>query len=137
MLFAVGGLLLAALPVTTAFFGKSLLDGAALDAHYGWLPAVFVVASALTGGAVLRVAGRVFSAGARCQAETTKQHEGRHEGEDEELGAAGRTPPLMVVVPAALLFAAHRDRTDSGRGTRASRQRPRTSTITRPTSAGS
>src|SRR5205807_10613111 len=31
ILFALGGLLLAALPATTTFFGKSLLAGAALD----------------------------------------------------------------------------------------------------------
>ncbi len=106
VLFAVAGLLLAALPVTTAFFGKSLLDGAALDAHYAWLPAVFVVASAFTGGAVLRVAGRVFLGwGAPRGGDDEKITEGRHE-QDEELGAAGRTPPLMVVVPAALLLAA-------------------------------
>src|SRR5205823_6442451 len=34
VLFAIGGLLLAAMPAVTAFFGKSLLDAAALDAHY-------------------------------------------------------------------------------------------------------
>src|SRR5436305_10149349 len=33
VLFAIGGLLLAALPVVTTFFGKSCLDAAALDAH--------------------------------------------------------------------------------------------------------
>ena len=56
----IAGLLLAALPVATTFFGKSLLDEAALEARYPWLPSVFVFASAFTGGAVLRVAGRVF-----------------------------------------------------------------------------
>ena len=52
MLFAVGGLSLSAIPVVTLFFGKSLLDGGALDAGYPWLPTIFVIASALTGGAV-------------------------------------------------------------------------------------
>ena len=36
------------------------LDGAALEENYPWLPTVFVISSILTGGAVLRVAGRVF-----------------------------------------------------------------------------
>ena len=60
VLFAIGGLLLSALPGVTAFFGKSLLDGDALEVRYPWLPAVFVISSILTGGAVLRAAGRVF-----------------------------------------------------------------------------
>src|SRR5438270_4528263 len=42
VLFALGGLLLSALPGVTLFFGKSLLDGAALDAGYPWLPTIFV-----------------------------------------------------------------------------------------------
>src|SRR5437763_3075263 len=59
-MFALGGLLLAAMPLTTTFFGKSLLDGGALEGGYAWLPTVFVISSLLTGGAVLRVTGRVF-----------------------------------------------------------------------------
>ena len=98
--------MLAALPVVTEFLGKSLLDGAALDAHYGWLPAVFVISSMVTGGAVLRVAGRVFCG----WGPTVGRDEGKQERaarvQDEERGAAGRTPPLMVIVPGVLLFAA-------------------------------
>jgi multicomponent Na+:H+ antiporter subunit D len=60
VLLAVGALLLAAAPPFTAFAGKSVLEEAASEGGYGWLIAVFVVVSALTGGAVLRVAGRVF-----------------------------------------------------------------------------
>src|SRR5205085_1299064 len=60
VMFALGGLLLAAVPAATTFFGKSLIEAAALDGHEPWLPAVFVISSILTGGAVLRVAGRVF-----------------------------------------------------------------------------
>ena len=105
-LFAVAGLLLAALPVATTFFGKSLLDEAALEARYPWLPSVFVFASAFTGGAVLRVAGRVFLGwGAPSPTDGENARQPREE-EDEERGAAGRTPPLMVLVPALLLLAA-------------------------------
>src|SRR5436190_9887354 len=60
ILFGIGGLMLAAIPVASTFFGKSLLDGGALDGGYWWLPTIFVIASMLTGGAVLRVTGRVF-----------------------------------------------------------------------------
>src|SRR5947209_1878609 len=105
VLFAIGGLSLAALPVVTTFFGKSLLDGAALDANYRWLPALFVVASMLTGGAVLRVAGRVFvgwgAAGRRDEGQAVEAR-AEHEG----TGSRDRTPPLMVIVPAILLLGA-------------------------------
>src|SRR5690348_1367989 len=56
----VGGLLLAALPPFTAFAGKSLIESASTDAGYGWLIVLFVIVSGATGGAVLRIAGRVF-----------------------------------------------------------------------------
>ncbi len=106
LMFGLGGLMLAALPGVTEFFGKSLLDGAAIDAHYAWLPAVFVIASMLTGGAVLRVTGRVFWGWgpARAHDEGGQLQAGREQ--DEESGAAGRTPALMVAVPGVLLAAA-------------------------------
>jgi multicomponent Na+:H+ antiporter subunit D len=107
VLFGIGGLLLAAVPVVTTFFGKSLLDGAAIDAHYRWLPALFVVSSALTGGAVLRVAGRVFVGwGAAKRPHDEVQAGPAREEEDEETVERERTPPLMVLVPAILLVGA-------------------------------
>ncbi len=57
VLLAIGGLLLAALPAFTPFAGKSLLEEAASATGYSWLIAVFIFASAMTGAAVLRVAG--------------------------------------------------------------------------------
>ena len=105
-LFAIGGLCLAGLPLVTEFFGKSLLDAAALDAHYAWLPVVFVVASMLTGGAVLRVAGRVFMGWGAATAPDDGAQERAGRVDDEEPDAAGRTPALMVIVPAVLLLAA-------------------------------
>jgi multicomponent Na+:H+ antiporter subunit D len=105
-LFAVGGLLLAAIPVVTTFFGKSLLDAAALDGHYPWLPAVLVLSSAATGGAVLRVTGRVFMGWGPTEGpEHALQGPVRNE-EDEESAPRDRTPVLMVAVPAALLAGA-------------------------------
>src|SRR5207248_9002786 len=85
VLFAIGGLVLAAIPVVTLFFGKSLLDGASLDAGYPWLPAIFVIASALTGGAVLRVTGQVFMGwGAVRREDDEPQARQAREEEDEE-----------------------------------------------------
>jgi multicomponent Na+:H+ antiporter subunit D len=104
-LFALGGLLLAALPLTTPFFGKSLLDAAALEGGDPWLPAIFALCSMATGGAVLRVAGRVFLGWGEAQAPDSASREGSRE-DDEETESRDRTPPLMVAVPAVLLLAA-------------------------------
>jgi multicomponent Na+:H+ antiporter subunit D len=106
VLFAIGGLVLAAFPLTTGFFGKSLLEAAAIDGHYPWLPAVFVISSMLTAGAVLRVAGRVFLGwGRRDPGDDSQAQEAREES-DEETASRDRTPPLMVLVPAVLVVAA-------------------------------
>jgi multicomponent Na+:H+ antiporter subunit D len=107
VLFAIGGLLLAAIPPVTAFFGKSLLDGAAIEGHYPWLPAVFVIASMFTGGAVLRVAGGVFGGWGRpWRGGAAEQVAPAREEHDEETVARDRTPLLMLVVPAVLLAGA-------------------------------
>lgn len=105
-LFGLGGLLLAAVPVVTSFFGKSLLEAAALRVHYAWLPAVFVAASMLTGGAVLRVGGRVFMGCGEPESSQDRQASQAREEQDEEPSARDRTPILMILVPAFLLVAA-------------------------------
>jgi multicomponent Na+:H+ antiporter subunit D len=102
-LMAVGGMLLAALPPFTTFMGKSLLEQGASGAGYGWLIAVLVLVSAVTGGAVLRVTGGVFLGWGPSQGEHTAQAEAAHEGVDETRAARQHTPPIMVVVPAVLL----------------------------------
>jgi multicomponent Na+:H+ antiporter subunit D len=100
-LFVLGGLVLSAVPAVTLFYGKSLLDGAALDAGYPWLPTIFLVSSALTGGAVLRVAGRVFFGWGRVR-RNRGESEAR-ESSDEEQVSRSSTPALMLIVPGALL----------------------------------
>jgi multicomponent Na+:H+ antiporter subunit D len=59
-LMVVGGLALASLPPFGPFLGKAMIEEAGSELGYGWIAFVFVAASALTGGAVLRSAGRVF-----------------------------------------------------------------------------
>jgi multicomponent Na+:H+ antiporter subunit D len=106
-LFAVGGVVLSALPGGTLFFGKSLLDGAALEAGYPWLPTVFLISSILTAGAVLRVAGRVFLGwGAAQRDEDVQARRAAAEEDESEQASRDWTPPLMLIVPAALLLAA-------------------------------
>jgi multicomponent Na+:H+ antiporter subunit D len=107
VLWALGGIVLAAVPGVTLFFGKSLLESASLDAGYAWLPAVFLFASALTGGAVLRAGARVFLGWGPSRRRSDEQADsGEAREEDEETGSAGRTPPLMIIVPGLLLVGA-------------------------------
>jgi multicomponent Na+:H+ antiporter subunit D len=106
VLFSVGGVLLAAAPPFTAFAGKSLLDSAASDAGYGWLTALFVIVSALTGGAVLRVAGRVFLGWGPSEGPDPSQARAAHERVDETRDERDHTPLVMVVVPGVLLLVA-------------------------------
>jgi multicomponent Na+:H+ antiporter subunit D len=106
VMVTIGGLLLSAIPVVTLFFGKSLIDAGALDAGVPWLPSVFVVSSMLTGGAVLRVAGRVFLGWGPAQAGDERQAREAREEEDEEPGVPDRTPLPMLIVPALLLIGA-------------------------------
>ncbi|HEX4282311.1 MAG TPA: hypothetical protein VHZ27_16200, partial [Solirubrobacteraceae bacterium] len=106
VMFGVGGLVLSAAPGVTSFFGKSLLDSAALEADYPWLPAVFVLSSILTGGAVLRVTGRVFMGWGAAEREEDVQLAPAARESDEETAPRDRTPPLMLAVPAVLLAGA-------------------------------
>ncbi|MGW1068291.1 hypothetical protein ACWD4F_27700 [Streptomyces aureus] len=67
------------------------------------LTVVFVAASAITAGAVLRVAARVFvGAGERPAAADTYETKGKRE-QPESRGRLGRVPMTMTAVPAALL----------------------------------
>jgi multicomponent Na+:H+ antiporter subunit D len=105
VLFTAGGILLAAPPPFTEFQGKSLIESAASEVGYGWLTAVFAVVSALTGGAVLRVAGRVFWGWGPSQGPDPRQARAAHERVDETREDRDHTPPLMLIVPGVLLAA--------------------------------
>lgn len=60
VIVVVGALGLAAIPPLGTFVPFGLLGRSAGLAGYGWLAPVLVLATALTGGAVLRAAGRIF-----------------------------------------------------------------------------
>jgi multicomponent Na+:H+ antiporter subunit D len=72
---------------------------------YGWLIAVYVCVSAATGGAVLRVAGRVFVGWGSAQGPPSHQQLAADE-EDEMRDERDHTPVVMVLVPAVLLVGA-------------------------------
>jgi multicomponent Na+:H+ antiporter subunit D len=101
-LFAVGALAVATLPPFGPFLGKTLVDDAALKAGgYDWVPAVMVVVSALTGGALLRVALRVFF-GLGHPAPEDPHSVGADAGQGDEHEVAG--PPALLWAPALALL---------------------------------
>lgn len=57
---AVGGLALATFPPAGFFAGKALVEEAATARGWWYVPALFVVVSALTGGAVLQAVARIY-----------------------------------------------------------------------------
>jgi multicomponent Na+:H+ antiporter subunit D len=100
--FALGGLALAGLPPFATALGKSLLDDAGASTP---LTVVTLVVSALTGGAVLRVALRVyFGLGPRPRDEPTSDVV---TGQDEEPDARPpRRTPISMATAIALLLGA-------------------------------
>ncbi|GGV14205.1 hypothetical protein GCM10010260_61700 [Streptomyces filipinensis] len=103
VLFAVGALGLAGLPPFGVALGKAVTE----EAVGGPLTAVYVAASAITAGAVLRVTARVFlGLGPRPQdADSDLETSGAGE-EPETAGLLSRIPDTMTTVPALLLAAA-------------------------------
>ncbi|MEU6578593.1 proton-conducting transporter membrane subunit [Streptomyces sp. NPDC046805] len=98
-LFVVGGLALTGLPPFGSGLGKAVTE----EAAGGRLTVVFVAVSAVTGGAVLRVAARVFGGlGARPTEEPSHETKGEDE-EPETKGRLRRVPDTMLAVPAVLL----------------------------------
>lgn len=95
--YAVAGVCLAGLPFGIMGRGAEAVEVAGRHAGYGWISAVLVVASALTGAAVLRVGVRVFlGAGTPVQEEKAAE-----EDESEH----GDRPWVLMGVPLLLLVA--------------------------------
>jgi multicomponent Na+:H+ antiporter subunit D len=102
-IFVIAALILSGVPPLGTFSGHSLIEAAASRSHAGWLAWVLLVSVALTGGAALRVAGRVFGGW------------GKHPGmerygpttlREEDAGPkAGTVPWTSVAAPALLLLA--------------------------------
>ncbi|WDF35616.1 complex I subunit 5 family protein [Streptomyces sp. T12] len=99
VLFTVAGLALAGLPPFGTSFGKAVTE----EAVGGPLIVLYVAASAVTAGAVLRVAARVFF-GLGHPPEEDTEYETTGGGERPETRhRLGRIPDTMTVVPALLL----------------------------------
>jgi multicomponent Na+:H+ antiporter subunit D len=104
VLFALGGLALAGLPPFGLGLGKTLIDDAAVHLGDWWVPWLAAVVGALTGGAVLRVAGRVFLGwGPAEHARFASERWGEREEREAEV-QTDRTPASMML-PVVLLTA--------------------------------
>jgi multicomponent Na+:H+ antiporter subunit D len=107
-LFCVGALAVASLPPFGPFLGKTLVEDAALKAGYAWVPAVMVVVSALTAGALLRVGVRVYFGRGRPAPEDPHSAGADEQGDEDETQVA-RVPallwgPAIVLVAGSLLW---------------------------------
>jgi multicomponent Na+:H+ antiporter subunit D len=101
-LFVAGALALSGLPPFATGLGKAVTE----EAAGGLLAVVYVTVSAVTAGAALRVAGRVFlGAGERPGDESAYETKGGHE-EPETKGPIRRVPTTMTAVPTVLLVGA-------------------------------
>jgi multicomponent Na+:H+ antiporter subunit D len=97
-LFAVCGLALAAAPPFGPFLGRAMIEDAASHQGLGWVAPVLVVASALIGGAVLRVVRTVFLG--RGPEPPASRSTGREEAGDDP---ADRGAPVVTVVASVAL----------------------------------
>lgn len=100
VLIALGGAALAGLPPFGTALGKSLAEDAGSSAGYFWFPALFVGVSALTGGAVLRVAARVFLGAGSRPPETRGQRAAEEKAPPGRLGE--RAPGAWIAVAVLL-----------------------------------
>ncbi|MEU6669064.1 proton-conducting transporter membrane subunit [Streptomyces sp. NPDC046727] len=101
VMFAVGALGLAGLPPFGTALGKAVTE----EAVGGPLTVVYVAASAITAGAVLRVTARVFL-GLGPRPEDAEYETSGSDEEPETSGLLRRIPDTMTTVPAVLLAGA-------------------------------
>jgi multicomponent Na+:H+ antiporter subunit D len=101
--FALGALMVASLPLTGSFLGRSLVEDAALKVHgYAWVPALMAIVTGVLGGALLRVCARVFwGAGKRAPRDRAGEPEDE-EGGDRETGSSALlyAPPVVMIAAA-------------------------------------
>jgi len=100
VLFCVCGLALAALPPFGPFLGRAMIEDAATHQGLGWVSPVLVVASALVGGAVLRVVRTVFLG--RGPKPPPSRKTGQFEA-GEDPAERGRAPVPTVIASMALV----------------------------------
>jgi len=103
LVFTVAALALAGLPPFAGFAGHGWIEASA-DAHgLAWITAIMIVCTALTGGAVLRVAGGVFYGLGDPPGEDPEMAQEAAEETSETDEGKQRTPLTMIIPPAVLL----------------------------------
>ncbi|MGH3498477.1 MAG: complex I subunit 5 family protein [Nocardioidaceae bacterium] len=103
-IFVVGGLGLAGLPILGTWVGKAILDDAAVKANLWWVPVVVTASAVMTGGAVLRVALRVFFGAGPRPADAGKNRRAHEEAPETETRLS--SAPWSMLAPALVLLAA-------------------------------
>ncbi|HZD79369.1 MAG TPA: proton-conducting transporter membrane subunit, partial [Actinomycetota bacterium] len=98
IVFLLTGLGIAGLPPFGTALGKGLIEAAALEHGMSWAPWVLGLTSVLTGGAILRAAGRIFLGWGP---EEATSHADEEEVTETEGGRGGT--PLVMSGPAAAL----------------------------------
>lgn len=93
ILFLTGGLALAGLPPFGDFLGKVVLEHAASTIGLGWMAAVFIVGSALDGGAVIRAGLRIYFGSEE------RERTGHHEQRENQEAPDGRKRPWTMTLP--------------------------------------
>ncbi len=100
VLLAVGGLGLSGLPPFGTCLGKTLMERAAEQRACWWMAPLFLLCSALTGGAVLRAVGQVFL-GLGPKQDTSASTPEKEMGEVQEQYTR---PPLVMILPVTVLL---------------------------------
>lgn len=106
VVFTLAALGLADLPPFATFLGKGWAEETAYAHGYPWVTVIFIVASIVVGGAVLRVAGGVFWGLGDPPGEDPRTAEAAEEETSETDEAKARTPWTMILPPAFLVVLA-------------------------------
>lgn len=99
VIVVIAGLGLAGFPPYGTYLGKALMEQSADRFGHEWLAWIFTIASAVTGAAILRVAGTVFL-GWRVPG---RESESPTEAETRETRSGSASLPVMMISMAALL----------------------------------
>jgi multicomponent Na+:H+ antiporter subunit D len=105
VVLGVGALALAVVPPFGTFLAFGLLGGSAAMTGYGWLRVVLVLATATTGAAVLRAAGRIFlglGPGSDAALVRPPPDDEEDEGEGRRRRGVLLSAPAVVLLVAAL-----------------------------------
>lgn len=106
LLFVLAAAALIGLPPFASAVGKAMVEEAARQAGQAWVSPLFVVVSALTGGAILRAGGRVFLGWGPPREELVEPAGEKEEDVERETEGAAGTTPVVMVAPIAVLVAA-------------------------------